>query len=112
MVNEIIDGFLYMLKDWPVGTILAVMLGITCIVCLAVLAYGFFLLLDSICLAQIRGFGTIVDKVFTPKHDEIYYMLAGKVLVPMKTRVDDSFELAIKTQDGVGSVSVTRSYFN
>ncbi len=63
-----IEDMIRMAKDWPLGTVLFVIIVLVSLFCLAMIFWGIFIAVDSWFLPRMQGLGQIVGRSYSPAH--------------------------------------------
>ena len=113
MISEMIGDIPRMLLsgDW-LEKIVAVLFLVALIVAVLLIIWFLYWAIDSWFRPEYRGEGIVANKTFTPAHSTIYMMMVGKIMIPQTTYHPDSWDIAIRINDGrIGSVGVTQGTY-
>jgi hypothetical protein len=113
-VVDIIKMILDMLYDWPLGTVVGVLILLVVLLLLGLLAWGCFIALDSWFLPRKRNMGKIVEKTFTPAHTKIVlmYNAATKTSMPHPIFYPDDWSVTVEVAECQDSLSVDEDEFD
>ncbi len=102
------------LSDWPLGTIIGVIL-IACVLALIGLAlWGLCVAADSWFLPKERGMGRVVGKTFTPAHTEmvLIYNAATKTSMPPSVHHPDDWSVNVEVQGKQDDISIAHKFYD
>lgn len=110
MLNELVD----MLKDWPLGTIGAILFIVVALIVLGLAVWGVYVAIDSWFMPRQRRTGRVTGKTFTPAHTTTIYIYnaATKTNMPHHLHHPDSWEVSVDVQGRAGSLSVTEDFYD
>lgn len=110
MITDIID----MLKDWPLGTILAILLLAMAILIIGLVALGIYWAADSWWRPLETGMGQVKGKEYTPAHTTVStsYNVALKMPMTTTTHHPADWSLTVEVNDQEGSISVEESFYD
>lgn len=102
------------LTDWPLGTIVGIILLVCVLVLIGLVMWGLFMAIDSWFLPRRHGTGRIVGKTFTPAHTGmiVIYNAATKTSMPHPIFHPDDWSVSVEVDGRQDSVSVSREFFN
>lgn len=114
IIVDIVKMILEMLHDWPLGTVVGVLMLLAVLLLLGRLALGCFIALDSWFLPRKRSIGQIVGKTFTPAHTTIasMYNAATKTSMPHPVFHPDDWSVTVAVSEHQDSLSVGEDKFN
>ena len=81
--------------DW-IGYILS---GIMWIITIAIVGVALWLsgwIIDSSFLSLKQKDGIVIDKYYVPAHTQTTYVMSGKVMIPITSYIDDSYEITVE----------------
>jgi len=91
--------------------ILASVMAMLVLLCWGLLVYVILLIVDSIFMPELTGFGVIIKMEFKESHHTTHLMHVGKTLVPTTKWHPDAWTITIR-QDGVeGTILVEESEY-
>ena len=102
------------LYDWPLGTIVSIVM----LCALGLLSYlivlGTYVAIDSWFLTREKGYGRVVAKYFTPAHTNIIliYNAALKMSLPHPVYHPDNWSVAVDVEGRQSSTSVNQEYYH
>jgi len=97
-----------MLLDWPLGTIVAIVVGGVMLLVFLLITEWIINGIDCLTGTSESGECTVIEKTFTEEHTHI--LMAGKVMIPQ--HIDDFWELTLECEGAQGTVYVTQDYYN
>lgn len=97
------------LWDWPIGTILGIMLLFALLALVALFLWGTFVALDSWFRPVREGTGIVVSKEFVPAHTTYYYNAATKT--PMPIFHANAWYISISIQNQCDEVNVDQDSY-
>lgn len=108
-----IEKVFEMLNDWPIGTLLGVLIIVITLLLLALLANGCFIAFDSWFLTRERSAGRVIDKTFTPAHTEyiLIYNAATKTSMPQPIFHPDDWSVNVEVNGNQDSISIEEKDF-
>lgn len=101
-----------MLTDWPVGTILAIIVILATLAVVLVILCGIFTIIDSWFLPTQSGTGRITKKNFIPAHTTTTLISTGKTLMPMTSFYPNSWELELIVSGKPASMSIKKERYD
>jgi hypothetical protein len=103
----------HMFEDWPVGTIIGVVVVATMVCMLALIVYVVGSFLDSCFLKTKRAVGKIVGKDFVPAHSTMIMIFNPilKMSVPQLIHHSDDWRLCIEVDGKQTWTSVLSNYY-
>lgn len=106
--------FMTMLCDWPIGTILGIIIIATSLLMILFVAVMLFEAADSCFLPQKREVGHVIGKVFTPAHSNIImvYNAAIKASQPTTVTHPDEWSVTVSIKNQQDSISVSEGFFD
>lgn len=113
-IADIAKMILEMLYDWPIGTVMGVLMLLVVLLLLGLLAWGCLIALDSWFLPRKKSMGKIVGKTFTPAHTEIIlmYNAATKTSMPHPVFHPDDWSVTVEVAECQDSLSVDEDEFD
>ena len=110
MFNELVD----MLKDWPVGTIAAILFIVVAHILAGLLVWGIYVAIDSWFMPRQRRTGKVTGKTFTPAHSTTIYIYnsSTKTSMPHYVHHPDIWEVLVDVQGRGGSLSVSEEFYD
>lgn len=103
--------FIDMLMDWPLGTIVAILLIIVGLFLIGLAGYGIFRAIDSWGLPKKKGNGKIISKTYSPESSTMVPVTIGKVTTLQRHRIPESWSVTIAVNEKTSSCSVKESFF-
>lgn len=103
-----------MFSDWPLGTIVGILILGT-VLALAVLAVrGLYFAIDSWFLPKKRGTGRIVGKTFTPAHTQVImmYNVATKTNMPQIIHRPDDWSVSVEVGGKQDDISIGQELYD
>lgn len=110
MIEELME----ILIDWPLGTIIGI-ISMACILAIVgLIGYGAYWAIDSWWQPIIIGYGQISDKEYTPSRIQtiMIYNPATKTSMPQTQYIPDNWELYVKINETIGSISVSKETYD
>lgn len=103
-----------MFYDWPIGTVLAVLLSATLLVLLAIIAWLLFTAVDSWFRPRKKDIGRVYAKRFIPAHIELIlvYNSALKTSIPQPISHPDNWVVGIEVNGQRDSISVSENAYH
>jgi hypothetical protein len=113
-IVDIVKMILEMLHDWPIGTVVGVLMLLVVLLLLGLLTWGCFIALDSWFLPRKSDTGKIVRKTFTPAYTEIIlmYNAATKTSMPCPIFHPDDWSVTVEVAECQDSLSVDEDEFD
>lgn len=99
-----------MLRDWPLGTLLGVILLFGGLLIVGLILWGMFVAMDSWFRPHNKKMGRVVDKTFTPAHTQMVYNPALKMSTPRF--VDDEWRVSVEVDEKQDSIAVSESFYS
>jgi hypothetical protein len=97
-----------MLQDWPVGTLIGLLLAFVTGLAAVIVLYGIFLAVDSWFRPTQKGIGIVTGKKFIPAHTDM--ILIDNM--PYYTHYNDEWRIGAKVGRREGSISVRKSFYD
>lgn len=110
LLTEMLRDLTGLLGNWPIGTILGILLAVCVISMVGLILYGLFIAIDSWFRPRKNGIGKVSAKFFTPAHDNIEYSVALRM--PVVRHYPDDYSIVVQLEEGADSVSVRKSFYN
>ncbi len=98
------------LVDWPLGTIVGVLVIVVVLLIVGLILWGVFIAVDSWFRPRSRKVGRVIDKTFTPAHTEMVYNAALKMMTPQF--VDDDWTVSVEVDGQQDSMSVPEEFYD
>ena len=107
------DPTVRMLFDWPVGTLIGILLIVVCLFLICLIGLGFFHAVDSWFRPRKKGQGIVKEKTFTPEHEEttVAYNFILKTAMPETELLPDTWEIEVGIDGGSDSMEVEKEFF-
>ncbi|TSC81938.1 MAG: hypothetical protein G01um101420_721 [Parcubacteria group bacterium Gr01-1014_20] len=113
ILKEIGETIVWMLKDWPMGTIIGILLIGVSLFVLALVGWVIFTGLDFIGRENQTGIGRVISKEFIPAHTTTSTMMIGRVSVPTTHHHPDAWVIQVEIDgSGTDSVSVDEKFYD
>lgn len=77
-----------------------------------IIIMGSTYIVDSTGKKILTGYGTIIDKKYTPTMTTTNFIFTGKIWIPTSSIIPEHHDLYIAIGDRSGSIQVYRSYFD
>jgi hypothetical protein len=102
------------LLDWPLGTVLAILLAAVVLMLAFMLYLGVYHAADSWFLPHQQAPGHVVGKTFTPAHTTttLIYNAATKSSMPHVTHHPDSWSVTVQVDDKVDEMDVSKEFYD
>lgn len=100
-----------MLQDWPLGTIVGMILIAVAIAVVLLALWGVFTAVDSWFLPRRRTTGVITGKHYTAPYTTTHFHTVGKVMVPQTTHHPEQHDVTIAAGSRSDTISVTKEYW-
>jgi hypothetical protein len=101
-MSSFLSNFLEMLvetfKDGLLGAIIVVLILITVCILLVVIFREIFIIFDKVFSREKRGEGKVVEKYFTPAHDETRFISTGDTLIPYRSHNPNEYGMDIEIE--------------
>lgn len=103
-----------LIEDWPMGTIIAVIMFACVSAFFALIAWIIFKVIDSCFLARKHGVGRVVSKIFTPAHTQtiLIYNAATKTSLPHPIFCPDNWSVSVEINGKQDNMSVSKEFFS
>jgi hypothetical protein len=101
--------FVTMLSDWPIGTIIAIILAIILLAFFLFIIYLIFIIIDSAFVPKKEGFGKIIEKNFTPESTTTSYNVALKM--PTTTTDPPRWTITVEIEDKTEETSISEKKY-
>lgn len=110
----IINEFRQMLTDWPLGTIMAILLIIVAVFAVGVIVYLTYYAYDSWFLDRLEGQGKVVGKEFTSAHTtySMLYNANSKTQTMIPIYHSDEWVVFVEINGRDASLSVGEKFFD
>ncbi len=109
----LVNSYFEMLVDWPLGTVLSVLVAFCLGTILFLGAWGLFVAYDSWYLPHEENTGVIVDKEFTPTHTTmiLMYNAATKTSLPQPIVHPDKWSVTVELLGKRSSISISQESY-
>lgn len=113
ILKEIGETTVWMLKDWPMGTVIGILMIVLILLVMVLVGGLIFTGLDFAWRESQTGMGRVVNKGFIPAHTTTSMMMVGKVSIPTTHRHPDEWVIGVEI-DGCGTdqVSVSQDFYD
>ncbi len=113
-LNELWTMIRWGICDWPLGTIVMIILLVSVLISIWLILEGLFLVLDSWFLKPSRKVGRVVKKRFTPSHTKMILIpnAATKTSMPHFVTEPANWSVWVRLDGKQDSVSVSKKFFN
>lgn len=100
--------------DWPLGTILGVLLALAALLVVGLVLYGLFYVIDSSFLPVLRAPGKVFDKEFVPAHTTYVstWNPALKITTTTPVHHPDTWNLGVAVVGQRDYISVYQSFYD
>ena len=99
--------------DWPLGTIMAILLALLLIMLIGIICIGLYIAVDSWFLPRQQSKGRVICKKFTPAHTQtiMIYNAALKMSLPSQVFHPDDWSLCIEVDGKQDTISVQHKFY-
>lgn len=113
ILRELGEMILGALKDWPIGTLIGILMIGLVLLLIAIVGAMVFTGLDFAWRERQMGIGRVTGREFIPAHTTTSTMMVGKVSIPTTHHHPDEWIIGVEI-DGGGKdcVSVGQDFYN
>jgi len=113
IIADLAATILIMLVDWPLGTIMGILILLMVLMLVGLFIWGLFTAADSWFLPRERGPGRIAGKSFTPAHYQpvLIHNAATNTSMPYPVYHPDDWSLRVEVEGRQDSISVGKKEF-